>query len=125
MRISDWSSDVCSSDLTHCDAAFWQPCFSEGGRRALKQALLADFDVVPAPSDEICDGQAAKAGSVEETGDAVCDRSDDRSGDHVDQQRAREYAEIAFAICGHDALQGRAARTIESAVNTACKTEPT
>src|SRR3546814_9263594 len=56
----------------------------------------------PAPSDEICDGQAAKDGSVEETGDAVCDRSDDRSGDHVDQQRAREYAEIAFAICGHD-----------------------
>src|SRR3546814_13320712 len=46
--------------FTHCDAAFWQPCFSEGGRRALKQALLADFDVVPAPSDEICDGQAAK-----------------------------------------------------------------
>src|SRR3546814_7420784 len=86
--------------FTHCDAAFWQPCFSEGGRRALKQALLADFDVVPAPSDGICDGQAAKAGSVEETGDAVCDRSDDRSGAHVDQQRAREYAELAFAICG-------------------------
>src|SRR3546814_13988418 len=88
MRICDWSVDVCSSDR-------------------LKQALLADFDVVPAPSDEICDGQAAKAGSAEETGDAVCDRSDDRSGDLVDQQRAREYAEIAFAICGHDATKGR------------------
>src|SRR3546814_14626010 len=79
--------------FTHCDAAFWQPCFSEGGRRALKQALLADFDVVPAPSDEICDGKAAKAGSVEETGDAVWDSRDARSGDQVDRQGAREYAD--------------------------------
>ena len=79
----------------------------------MKQALLADFDVAPAPSDEICDGQAAKVGSVEETGDAVCDRGDDCSGDQVDQQRARKYAEIAFAICGHDAIKGRAARNLE------------
>src|SRR3546814_8261129 len=39
MRISDWSSDVCSSDLRHfIEVAVQRPCFIE-----LLRALLDDF----------------------------------------------------------------------------------
>src|SRR3546814_16700917 len=51
MRISDWSSDVCSSDLEHVH----EPAF--GGRRVLILAKQADF-VTDAGPTEMGDAQA-------------------------------------------------------------------
>src|SRR3546814_13215878 len=50
MRISDWSSDVCSSDLEHVH----EPAF--GGRRVLILAKQADF-VTDAGPTEMGDAQ--------------------------------------------------------------------
>src|SRR3546814_2352391 len=44
MRISDWSSDVCSSDLSHCDGGreFPRAHRSAGARSAVPGRILGD-----------------------------------------------------------------------------------
>src|SRR3546814_3167287 len=37
MRISDWSSDVCSSELARVDGAEWAPGFDGADQRLLRQ----------------------------------------------------------------------------------------
>src|SRR3546814_8160690 len=44
MRISDWSSDVCSSDLRRHASAGWHPCLSQSrcsvGNKSIQSGLL-------------------------------------------------------------------------------------
>src|SRR3546814_5457541 len=54
MRISDWSSDVCSSDLPPCTLQHWQ------GLRGVSERMLADlgFDLQPFNDSHLCCGSA-------------------------------------------------------------------
>src|SRR3546814_4999483 len=53
MRISDWSSDVCSSDLTIAPRAWWaEPCAVDGRHPALVRR--ASFDENPVPFAPPC-----------------------------------------------------------------------
>src|SRR3546814_12463183 len=47
MRISDWSSDVCSSDLTHVDAPWHYHSTSEGRRAATIDEAPLDLFMRP------------------------------------------------------------------------------
>src|SRR3546814_18425479 len=50
MRISDWSSDVCSSDLTSCAEAWIETSFRISGRTATAVASCAEAWIETSPS---------------------------------------------------------------------------
>src|SRR3546814_6646588 len=51
MRISDWSSDVCSSDLTRVDAAFF---LRHSAAHRVEEAMDSPFRAVLSPCIGVC-----------------------------------------------------------------------
>src|SRR3546814_9254457 len=93
MRISDWSSDVCSSDLANVDAACAQEVAAGLGDEAANQPLDATF------SDYVVDG----ARSVSLACGKGFDRTIGRENDHAIAAR-KEWTEARSfqAHCHHD-----------------------
>src|SRR3546814_8253983 len=77
MRISDWSSDVCSSDLTISDDRIAEAFearkdqLSRPERRTVTQAVLPDEAAARALADRLAEG-ATFAAAAEENGRASC-----------------------------------------------------
>src|SRR3546814_13513457 len=59
MRISDWSSDVCSSDLRHAVND------GDGGAARRVLAVLSGLDLDPGDATVVASGPAAVAGDVD------------------------------------------------------------
>src|SRR3546814_18147704 len=83
MRISDWSSDVCSSDLNRCPPPLFQLSVtglpgSRTGADAV-HAVFASGSVTPSPDQPICKKYAslAPAGDSSRTGSEFL-RSEER-----------------------------------------------
>src|SRR3546814_18676140 len=70
MRISDWSSDVCSSDLLHREHTQYALTLQMGGFRADAGPCRAGCDAVRAARDR---SRAARAACA-----TCCDRSEER-----------------------------------------------
>src|SRR3546814_11698512 len=93
MRISDWSSDVCSSDLANVDAACAQEVAAGLGDEAANQPLDATF------SDYVVDG----ARSVSLACGKGFDRTIGRENEHAIAARKEWTEERSFqAHCHYD-----------------------
>src|SRR3546814_2121727 len=80
MRISDWSSDVCSSDLRVLDV---------DRRAAAKDALAQRGDHLGA-LDHLADGQATLGTAIDLGDDAILRHVDEATGQEIGRASCRE-----------------------------------
>src|SRR3546814_10117846 len=90
MRISDWSSDVCSSDLLSVR------CREDGRRhRLFPQQRDGRFHVQARRAERFRaragQGQSGRAGQATAEFDVTDDRARSRQGEHGDWQSSEEY----------------------------------